>query len=216
MSGAFFMMMAAGGGSAEQPIEGQTGVWIKRGGVTLSSGMKMTGAVVSSGQTQFIYSRGVASGCSVLAGGIQRVSSGGVAKECDVLHFQYVLAGGTALGCVAHYRQYVSSGGSALGTVLRDPPSASVYPAADIAAGATASGLVAEQRGTAWVHAADARDFAVLSGGYLQAYPGAVVSGAVVSDGGRILVNSGASALAVTSNAGAIVNVNAGGYIEYA
>jgi hypothetical protein len=56
----FFMACGAKAAvTVEQPIDGQTGVWIKAGGVTIRSGMTMTGAIVSSGQSQYIYNRGV-------------------------------------------------------------------------------------------------------------------------------------------------------------
>ena len=79
MSGTFFMMMAANGGVAEQPIDGQTGVWLKSGGVTIGSAMKMTGATVAAAQSQYIYSRGEARSCTVAASGHLYVGSGGAA-----------------------------------------------------------------------------------------------------------------------------------------
>lgn len=211
-------LLAAATANVEVPIDGRTGVWIKSGTTVVSSGMKMTGAVVSSGQTQYVYSRGKAMNCTVLSGGIQHVSNGGVASGCDVVYFQYVCSGGTALATTAHYRQYLSSGGSAVGTILRVSPdlAANIYPAASLVANTFASGFVVENRGTAWVQSASAFDFSASSGGYIQVYPGTVLSGAVIESGGRMQVNSGGTALAVTSSAGAVVNVNAGGRIEYA
>ena len=203
---------------AEEPVSGQTGVWIKQGTTVVSSAMTMRNAVVSSGQTQFVYSRGAAKNCTVKSGGVQHVSHGGVASGCDVLHFQYIHSGGTALATTAHYRQYVSSGGSAVGTILRVSPelAASVYPALSPAAGAFVSGVVAESRGSAWVQTDSAFDFSAISSGYILVYGGFTLSGAVISSTGRLYIQSGGTALAVTSNAGATVTVTGGGHIEYA
>lgn len=202
----------------EIPVDGSTGVWVKSGTTVISSGMKMTGATVTSGQSQLIYSRGTAQSCTVSANGIQRVYSGGTARGCDVLHFQHISAGGTAINTIAHYRQYVSSGGSAVGTILRVAPelAASIYPAADIASGTYASGVICENRGTAWVHTVSAYDFTAVSSGYIQVYAGGVLSGVTLSSTGRLNIVSGGTALAVTSHAGAVVVVSAGGHIEYA
>ena len=218
MNPMFTAILAAATAKVEIPIDGSTGVWLKSGTTVISSGMKMTGATVTSGQTQFIYDRGTAQSCTVSANGIQRVYSGGTARGCDVLHFQHISAGGTAINTVAHYRQYVSSGGSAVGTILRVAPelAASIYPAADIASGAFASGFVAESRGSAWVHTVSAYDFTAVSSGYIQVYADGVLSGVTVESTGRLYVASGGTALAVVSAAGAVINVSAGGYIEYA
>ena len=101
MSGTFVMMMAAGA-TVEQPIDGQTGVWLKSGGVTISSAMKMTGAVVSTGQSQTVYSKGTASASILYTNGRLFVSNGGIARDCvgngNVAHGLFVIQGGTASG----------------------------------------------------------------------------------------------------------------------
>ena len=218
MNPMFTAMLAAATAKVEVPIDGSTGVWVKSGTTVISSGMKMTGATITSGQSQLIYNCGTAQSCTFSASAIQRVYSGGKARGCDVLHFQYVSAGGTAINTIARYRQYVSSGGSAVGTILRVAPelAASIYPAADIATGAFASGFVVESRGSAWVHTVSAYDFTAVASGYIQVYTGGVLSGVTVESTGRLYVASGGTALAVVSAAGATVNVVAGGYIEYA
>ena len=197
----------------EIPFDSAYGVWLKQSSTVISSGMTMTDAVVSAGQTQYIYSCGNANNCTVRAQGFQNISSGGVANGCDVAHYQYVLAGGTAQNTIAHYRHFVSSGGSAIGTVLRVAPelAASIYPAADVTPGAFASGFVVESRGTAWVRTSSAFDFTAVSGGYIQIYASAVLSGAVLSAAGRLLVQGYGTAIEVTTMSGAIITVSSHG-----
>ena len=289
MSGTFVMMMMANGGVAEQPIDGQTGVWLKQGVVTLSSAMKMTGAVVSSGQVQFVYLRGaarqselttwgglhvssggtalsctasggsariwvssgglasavsiisggqlnvyggVAKHCIGLAGGNIFVSGNGTAFNCSNYWGLNVQSGGTAFGGTVFYRLYVSSGGTALNnTVVGE---AGVYAALNAMPGGYASGVVyAAPSGGVTISAGGSMSDVVMSlgvlnqsaGGYAEnvvLHSGAshamrgVASNIAVSSAGRLTVYSGGSALAVTSNAGAIITVQAGGYIEYA
>ena len=64
--------------TVETPIAGLTGVWIKAGGVASSSGMKMSGVTVTSGQSQYVYSRGGAEAETVSSGGVIYVSNGGI------------------------------------------------------------------------------------------------------------------------------------------
>ncbi len=96
MTRTFYNAMLGAAITVETPIDGQTGVWLKEGGVTLSSAMKMTGATVASGQSQMVYNRGVASACIVSSGGSVTVYSGGIARDC-----------------ADNWRIYVSNGGSA-------------------------------------------------------------------------------------------------------
>ena len=182
--------------------------------LAVSSGASALYTTIESGGTQTVYNGGVAQSCTISSGGFQCVSSGGVAEDCDVSHFQYVSSGGTAIGTIAHYRQYVSAGGSVMQTVVKEPPSG-VNAALSLPASTWASGVIVSSNGTAWIQNTEAFDFTISSGGYAQVYPGAMVSGVVVESGGRLLVQSGASALTVTSLAGATVTVRDGGYIEY-
>ena len=78
MNNMFTAMLAAATVRVEVPVDGSTGVWVKSGAVVLSSGMKMTGATVSSGQTLYIYNRGVANSTVVSSGGNVFTSSGGL------------------------------------------------------------------------------------------------------------------------------------------
>lgn len=94
--------------TVETPIDGQTGVWLKQGAAVISSAMKMQDAVVTSGQSQYVYSRGVVVGGSVTNAARQYVSNGGMASNCHILSggTLTVLSGGTALA--------VTSGGGAI------------------------------------------------------------------------------------------------------
>lgn len=196
------------------PTFGVQGVFLRSGTTTISSDWAVVGGIVSSGQTQYVFSKGSVSSCTVLQSGIQHISSGGVAQDCDVSHFQYVFSGGTAIGTIAHYRQYVSAGGSVIGTIVKEP-AAGVNAALNLPASAWASGVTVSSNGTAWIQNKDAYDFTISSGGYAQVYPNATVSGVVVEPGGRMMIQSGATALAVLSMAGASVTSNAGAHVEF-
>lgn len=206
-----FAQMLAAAAKVEVPVDGSTGVWLKQGAAVISSGMKMTGAVVGSGQSQYIYNRGVAQSCTMdMPDGIQ-----------------YVASGGTALHTTVYYRQYVSSGGTAIHTVLGDSGTAprlfmsagafasdthllTRFTAMQVPAGASAAGI-AVSAGNAWI-TGNATNVAVL-GGTATVYPGGHASGIALSSG-ALIVSSGGTALGVTSTGGT-VNVIAGGYIEY-
>lgn len=101
MADYWFNALLAAATSVEVPIDGQTGVWTKSGGVTISSGMKMIGATVTTGQIQYVYDRGVASNYT-LAGGRIEVSSGGVASNGVVSAGSAIIAiGGMGVGMTA-------------------------------------------------------------------------------------------------------------------
>lgn len=102
-----FFMFAGGAATtvAEQPVDGQTGVWLKSGGVTISSAMKTQGTVISAAQSQYIYSRGEARSCTVAASGHLYVSNGGIMIDGQV-------AGASAMADV-------SSGGAAAGITIQ-------------------------------------------------------------------------------------------------
>ena len=62
--------------NVETPIDGATGVWLKSGGVTISSAMKIQGVTVNIEESMYIYSRGSAVNC--VGGGILYASNGGM------------------------------------------------------------------------------------------------------------------------------------------
>ena len=110
------LMEAAG--VPQTPIDGVRGVFISEGGAVVGSAMKMTGAVVSSGQTQTIYSRGAAISGRVLQSATQYVSNGGVASACVIGGGypvrQYVYSGGTTVSCSIGLGALVNASGGAL------------------------------------------------------------------------------------------------------
>ena len=125
MADYFFNALLAAATNVEVPIDGQTGVWLKSGGVTISSGMKMVGAVVSPGNTQTVYSKGVANAC-LTRGGTQTVYFGGVVSNTSALGAGkiYISSGGIAAGCYISGGLnaavlYIHSGGTASSCVLQ-------------------------------------------------------------------------------------------------
>lgn len=211
----FVALIGAAAVTVEQPIDGQTGVWVKQGATVISSGMSMVGAVISSGQTQYVYNRGAAKFGAVSSAGRVYVSNGGTLSSVDLGSGAYV---------------YVSSGGlasniHARGTAIRTEITIFAGGAASdatISGGATLYAYsggaifnVTLMSGTAYLTVRGGSvGGATISGGTAFVSSGSIVSGAVVY--GRMIVSSGGTALAVTSNAGALVNVLDGGYIEYA
>jgi len=99
--------------SAEQPIDGQTGVWIKSGTTVISSAMRMSNVTVASGQSQYVYSYGVVTGGSVLYGAKQYVSSGGVASVCEINNGSQLIIKGTAMSCTLSGASQILTGGYA-------------------------------------------------------------------------------------------------------
>lgn len=252
MSGTFVMMMAAGA-RVEQPIEGQTGVWLKSGTTVISSAMTMTGVVISSGQTQYIYDRGKSLDCIFRAGAVQIVYSGGFDSGTSDYWGNgasaYISSGGTSFDRYAGGYLRVSSGaylssaythGGILynaGTVVSTVKTTGATTFNTFGGGFSydlyvSSGVncaVADGRliGVSGLPATNATFKASNGGVILNAVfesgwvitigsRGGLVSGATLKSGCTMTISSGGSALAVTSNAGAVVTVQAGGYIEYA
>ena len=229
MNNMFMAMLAAATARVEVPVDGSTGVWIKEGATVISSGMKMAGAVVSSGATQTLYTRGLTTSNIILTGGRMNVSSGGTATGAKLsAGWGYIYAGGLTSGAIvyANARMYVLTGA----VTSNDAMSAGLYY---VSSGGTAAGLTVSN-GNAYGHANGTASGAICKGGALNLVAGkaydttvdrngrinisanASASGVIVSSGGRLEIFSGGTALAVVSSAGAIVNVAEGGYIEYA
>ena len=299
--------------TVEQPIDGQTGVWLKSGGATvISSGMKMTGATVSTGQVQYIYDRGAASGTLATGGGLIIATSGAVIRNASASEYANafaVSATGAAVSglnvwnasamlsnCTAEnivigtdigtYTARVNAWGGNVSSVnmgtktmfslSRYVSVSEVYVSSGAYLGADGSsyidelvalggGIVSayqttinhlimsggrptltahavlnsltttERGGTITVTGGSAMDGRTVSQVAVVLYSGvtcsaltvgnaaachvynaAILSAPVLLSGASLYVASGGSALAVTSNAGAVVTVAAGGYIEYA
>ena len=191
----FNTLLAAATARVEAPVDGATGVWIKSGTTVIGSGMSMAGAVVTSGQTQFIYNRGQAADCT-MSGGRFNVSSGGLLlRPTAYTGVGYIYSGGVGSGLAVrgNFGVVLYTGGYVQSAVLSG----------------TSARITASNGGRA-------ADIYIHSAGFLYVSNGASASGVTVSAGGRLTVYSGGTALAVTSSTGATITVSAGGYIEYA
>ena len=208
----------------------------------------MTGAVVTSGQSMYVYDRGVVQN-GIVSVGTAFISSGGTAVSC---------------GVESGAKMYVSSGAFASGVTANSAGSAWYYNGATaldpvvsgggwVSIQTTASGLAMDggtvyfqntagkvlqgatlNSGTFYGYAGNVADATIYTAtvlllssgsatnanvagtGYLQLRAGTVASGVTVVSKGHLVVSSGGTALAVTSNTGALITVQAGGYIEYA
>ena len=172
--------------TVETPIDGQTGVWIKSGGVIVGSGMSMTGAVVGSGQTQYVYNRGAAISGSVSSGGTLRVSSGGVVSGVSALDGAAISAFVGATISNAELRNSAKIGGLTSGVSVNG---LACYDSQAVTIGSAA--VVANYRQLA----TDAGQTTVNAGGSLLGatvnrylYNSGYVSGAVISGGGFAVV----------------------------
>jgi len=120
------------GGPLPVPVDGSRGVFVKEGATTVSSAMTMTGATISSGQSQYVYDRGysvsgtyygrlyISSGgsivdCILSSGAIGGVRSSGVASGTIIYGNAElgVSAGGCAVSTINNGSLNISSGGSA-------------------------------------------------------------------------------------------------------
>jgi autotransporter passenger strand-loop-strand repeat protein len=200
------------------------------GTLTVSSGGVANSTTVDSGGSMIVSSGGTASGC-VLSGGTLTVSSGGTGENAMIYsggstHVYGTLSDVSALEMTANIVLY--SGGTVSNAYL--PLGNLLVSSGGFADGVVVSGVAPTSRGTLNIRAGGSADHVsalryenIYVNGYITnlfirgaAYirsPG-VASGVDLS--GTLVVSSGASALAVTSNAGATVIVAEGGYIEYA
>ena len=110
-------------------------------GTYVSAGKTVTGATITSGNSQIIYSAGVADSTTI-HGGAQYVSAGGVASATTIHGgTQYVSAGGTALETTIHGgEQYVSAGGVASNTTINEGGLQNVSSGAVVSASIVAGG----------------------------------------------------------------------------
>ena len=218
MNTMFTTLLAAAGARVEIPVDGSTGVWLKQGATVISSGMRMTGAVVSSGQSQRIYNRGVAVSCFISASGTQYVSSGGRALYTSgygVAAIVYVYNGGIASGGQMEYggTVRVSRGGSVVGMTFQNGGNLQV------SSGGTGLSVVLPSsggRGAVRVYNGGLVSGAHIIYGNGYVYAGGTAASFRLESGCSLTVDSGGTALAVTSDAGAVIVVSDGGYIEYA
>ncbi len=206
-----FTTLLAAAVKVETPINGQTGVWIKSGVTVISSGMKMTGATITSGKIQYVYDHGLVRDTLVASQGHQFVSRGGTALGT-------VLSGGTQTvylgGAVNSTAVYSSGRLAAIGGNVTNVSLAGYFSFLT-ASNAYVSGV--SNSNLAYIYAYGGgviENITLTSAGSVFVSSGGTVSGVALS-GGRLTVSSGGTALAVTSTGGT-VTVMDGGYIEYA
>ena len=218
----------------EYRIDSQVGVWLMEGANVVSAAPVMTGAVVTSGQTLYVYSCGVANS-TVVSGGIMYVSGGGTATGA-LIHsggtanvygalanasavetgtYITVYSGGTASDTAMLFGQLlVSSGGFANSVFLSGtaPASRGILNLRD---GGSANNVTAARGENVYANGS-VTDLTINGNGAVAYLRPPCVASDVSVVSGTLIVSSGASALAVTSNAGTVVTVVSGGYIEYA
>lgn len=188
----FNALLAAATVTQETPIDGQTGVWLTSGTTVLASAMKMSGAVVGSGQTQTVYHRGSADSTAVSGGSM------------------YILSGGVANSLTAHgsgVRVYVSRGGTASGVEIYSSARVTVA-----GSGASASGVSVRGPDGFFIvlgNSAGAENITMSAGAYVYVYQSAVLSG-ITQFAGNLYISSAGRAAGVTVNGGG-VNVYANG-----
>ena len=235
MTREFYNAMLAAAVTVEQPIDGQTGVWIKAGDTIVSSGMTLTGVTVDPRQTMYVYNRGVATSINVSSGGIMYVSSGGTAtgaliysggtanvygalanaSAVEMGTYITVYSGGIASDTVMLFGQLlVSSGGFANSVFLSGtaPASRGILNLRD---GGSANNVTAARGENVYANGS-VTDLTINGNGAVAYLRSPCVASGVSVVSGTLVVSSGASALAVTSGANTTVTVRDGGYIEYA
>lgn len=203
----------AAGGMGEKPIDGQTGVWVKAGAVTLSSAMKMTGAIVESAQSQYVYNSGLASECAVNAGAVQYVSSGGEAIGCVTAGVVYVYDAAVVSSANIVYAgsTYVSSGGLAVDTTASGANARLyVYPRGFVSNTTVNAGRMVVYGATSAV----ADSTTVTSGGYLMIYGSGAIANNVVGNSSYIYVYNSGYVNNATLNARCAFYVSPGGMLS--
>lgn len=230
------MLLPAATARVETPIDGSTGVWLKAGATVISSGMKMTGAVVTSGQSQYVYSRGVAQNTLIAAGGLQHVSAGGSASGCSVTG--HVSAYGGALVAdmvIENGSAWFLSGASASGIIVGGSTTLAGKMYVQFAGaqadnvtvdfggyvvaqrgGAVISGVVVKSGGRLYpLYSGSAVDVTVSNGGWVSAgIDGGCVSAITVLSGGSLTVSSGGTGSAITVASGGSCIVSSGGLVH--
>jgi autotransporter passenger strand-loop-strand repeat protein len=175
----------------------------------------LTGAVISSGGTEYVLAGGTASAAVISSGGQDQVVSGGrtVGETVRDAGIQFISSGGMASATHDSGSQYVSSGGAASGTTVFAGGLQYVL------FGGVASGTTVSSGGTLQIGDAygpgSATNVVVDGGGYLFAYD-SLLSSVVVGSGGVAQLESG-SASGTTVKGGAVfeaLGVVSGGVIS--
>lgn len=180
-------------------------------GTYVSAGKTVTGATITSGNSQIIYSAGVADSTTIY-GGLQVVSPGGVATNTTMSRdgWQFVSSGGVASNTTINPGgQRVSAGGVANTTIINSGG------AQHLQSGGVANTTTINSRG--WQHVEGgglANGTTINSLGWLNVASGGVASNTTINSGGHLGVSSGGVANGTTIHSGGSQNVYVGGVVS--
>lgn len=180
-------------------------------GTYVSAGKTVTGATITSGNSQIIYSAGVADSTTIY-GGLQVVSSGGVATNTTMYQdgWQFVSSGGVASNTTINPGgQRVSSGGVANTTIINSGG------AQHLQSGGVANATTINSRGWQNVEGGGlANGTTINSLGWLNVASGGVASNTTINSVGHLGVSSGGVANETTIHSGGSQNVYVGGVVS--
>ena len=180
-------------------------------GTYVSAGKTVTGATITSGNSQIIYSAGVADSTTIY-GGLQVVSPGGVATNTTMSQdgWQFVSSGGVASNTTINPGgQRVSSGGVANTTIINSGG------AQHLQSGGVANATTINSRGWQQVEGGGlANGTTINSLGWLNVASGGVASNTTINSGGNLVVSSGGVANTTIINSGGSQNVYVGGVVS--
>ena len=180
-------------------------------GTYVSAGKTVTGATITSGNSQIIYSAGVADSTTIY-GGLQVVSPGGVATNTTMSQdgWQFVSSGGVASNTTINPGgQRVSAGGVANTTIINSGG------AQHLQSGGVANATTINSRGWQQVEGGGlANGTTINSLGWLNVASGGVASNTTINSGGNLVVSSGGVANTTIINSGGSQNVYVGGVVS--
>ena len=180
-------------------------------GTYVSAGKTVTGATITSGNSQIIYSAGVADSTTIY-GGLQVVSSGGVATNTTMYQdgWQFVSSGGVASNTTINPGgQRVSAGGVANTTIINSGG------AQHLQSGGVANATTINSRGWQNVEGGGlANGTTINSLGWLNVASGGVASNTTINSVGHLGVSSGGVANETTIHSGGSQNVYVGGMVS--
>lgn len=180
-------------------------------GTYVSAGKTVTGATITSGNSQIIYSAGVADSTTIY-GGLQVVSPGGVATNTTMSQdgWQFVSSGGVASNTTINPGgQRVSAGGVANTTIINSGG------AQHLQSGGVANATTINSRGWQQVEGGGlANGTTINSLGWLNVASGGVASNTTINSVGNLVVSSGGVANETTIHSGGSQNVYVGGVVS--
>lgn len=180
-------------------------------GTYVSAGKTVTGATITSGNSQIIYSAGVADSTTI-HGGLQVVSSGGLATNTTMSRdgWQFVSSGGVASNTTINPGgQRVSAGGVANTTIINSGGAQHLH------SGGVANATTINSRGWQNVEGGGlANGTTINSLGWLNVASGGVASNTTINSVGHLGVSSGGVANETTIHSGGSQNVYVGGVVS--